>query len=588
MVHIRTKIICTIGPAVRSYDKVMELIAAGMNVARINFSHGDYQTHETVIETLKKARKEAAVPLAIMLDTKGPEVRVGQIADGGVLLEKGDRLLLTSEEIIGNKEKIPIRPGYILDQLSPGAAILFDDGYISSHFIERKSDGIVVSIDDGGFLQSGKGVNFPYANLQLPALTDKDVADITFGCKHNLEIIAASFIRSAEDVLAIKSLLADLGCSDTLVIAKIENHEGVKNFDSIVQVADGIMVARGDLGVEIPLTQVPRLQKMMIKKCYLAGKPAITATQMLESMIHNPRPTRAEASDVANAIYDSTSAVMLSGETAVGKYPIETLQTMTEIIRETEKDFPYRNFFQLHSSLAYNDVPSSVTLATVKTAYSSNIKAIFVFTTSGGSARLLDRLRPEMPLLAMTPNEKTYHQMSLYWGVTPVMYSSCSNVTEAFNVLSTYALERGFVNYGDLVALTAGTPFGVSGTTNMMMVESIGDVLVRGTSGLGAKKYGKITLLHALDGKSPYEVKDKIMVIAKCDESYLPFLQKAMGVILQNHVEDLESETYVMQMARELNKPSLVRADNAFGILNEGQLVTLDPEKGLVYKGVVL
>lgn len=585
---IRTKIICTIGPAVRSFEKIMELIATGMNVARINFSHGDYQTHESVIETLKRARKEAGVPMAIMLDTKGPEVRIGEIADGGIHLEKGDRLILTPEEIIGTTEKVTIRPGYILEQLEPGAAILFDDGYICSHFIERRPEGILVSIDDGGFLKSGKGVNFPYANLQLPALTNKDIADITFGCKHGVEIVAASFVRSAEDVLSIKSLLADLGSSDTLVIAKIENHEGVKNFDSIVQVADGIMIARGDLGVEIPLTQVPRLQKMMIKKCYLAGKPAITATQMLESMIYNPRPTRAEASDVANAIYDSTSAVMLSGETAVGKYPVETLLTMTEIVRETEKDFPYRNFFQFHSTLAYNDVPSSVTLATVKTAYSSNIKAIFVFTSSGASARLLDRLRPEMPLLAMTPKEKTYHQMSLYWGVTPVLCDPCSNVSEAFNTLSNYALKHGFVKYGDLVALTAGTPFGVSGTTNMMMVESIGDVLVRGSSGMGAKIYGKIMILHTLDGKSPYEVKDKIIVIAKCDESYISFIKKASGIILQNHIDDLESETFVMQIAREMNKSALVRADNAFNVLSEGLLVTIDPEKGLVYKGVVL
>lgn len=585
---IRTKIICTIGPAVRSYDKILELIAAGMNVARINFSHGDYATHEVVIDRLKQARKEAGVPMAIMLDTKGPEVRLGEIGGEGIPLAKGDRLLLTPEEVVGTKERVTIRPGYILEQLELDTKILFDDGYISSHLVEKRSEGVVVCIDDGGLLKTGKGVNFPCANLQLPSLTNKDIADITFGCQQGVDMIAASFVRNAEDVLSIKGLLADLGSCETLVIAKIENYEGVKNFDSIVQVADGIMIARGDLGVEIPLTQVPKLQKMMIKKCYLAGKPAITATQMLESMIYNPRPTRAEASDVANAIYDSTSAVMLSGETAVGKYPIETLQIMMEIIRETEKDFPYRNFFQVHAPLAYNDVPSSVTLATVKMAYSSNIRAIFVFTSSGASARLLDRLRPEMPLLAMTSNEKTFHQMSLYWGVTPVLCDRCSHVSEAFNVLSAYALKYGIVKYGDLVALTAGTPFGVSGTTNMMIVESIGDVLVRGTSGIGPKKYGKIVILHSLDGKSPYEVKDKIIVIARCDESYIPFIKKSLGVILQNHADDLVSETFVMQAARDMQKTALVRVENAFTVLNEGQLVTIDPDKGLVYKGAVI
>ncbi len=585
---IKTKIICTIGPAVNTYDKMIELIKSGMNVARINFSHGSYEEHEIVIENLKRARQDLGVPLAIMLDTKGPEVRLGKMSGGVAQLVKGQQWILKKEDFEGDGKHVTIRPGYVLEKLEVGATILFDDGYISSHVIEINDEGVVVQIDNSGDIKSGKGVNFPYTNLHLPSMTEKDIADIAFGSKHDLELIAVSFVRSAADVLSIKDLLAELGKADTLVIAKIENHEGVENFESIVQVADGIMVARGDLGVEVPLTQVPRLQKMMIRKCYLAGKPAITATQMLESMISNPRPTRAEASDVANAIYDSTSAVMLSGETAIGKYPFATVRMMNNIIEQAEDDFDYQNFFNIYSPFAYHDVPSSVTLAAVKTAYSSNAKAIFTFTCSGSAARLMARLRPKIPIIAMTSCEKVYHQMSLNWGVIPVLDPPCSSITEAFSKLSAYAIKKGYVKYGDLVIITGGSPFGVAGTTNTMIVESIGDVLIRGESGYGPRTHGTVKLLHSLEGKAPYEVVDNIIVIPTCNEKYLPFIKESLGIILQNHLDDIDSETFAMQIAREEKKPVLVRADNALSILNEGQLVTLDPASYIVYKGVVL
>ncbi|MEM1283602.1 MAG: pyruvate kinase [Chlamydiota bacterium] len=584
---IKTKIICTIGPAVNTYEKMVELINSGMNVARINFSHGTYEEHEIVIENLKKAREDMGVPLGIMLDTKGPEVRLGNIGDGKALLAKGQQWLLKKEEMEGDGSQVTIRPGYVLDKVEIGATVLFDDGYISSHIVEINDEGVIVQIDNSGEIKSGKGVNFPYANLHLPSMTEKDIADITFGSKHNLEFVAVSFVRSAADILAIKGLLAELDQSDTLVIAKIENHEGVENFDSIVQVADGIMVARGDLGVEVPLTQVPKLQKMMIRKCYLAGKPAITATQMLESMICNPRPTRAEASDVANAIYDSTSVAMLSGETAIGQYPFATVRMMKNIIEEAEEDFDYQSFFTIYSPFGYHDVPSSVTLAAVKTAYSSEAKAIFTFTSTGSAARLMARLRPKMAIIAMTPLEKTYHQMSLNWGVTPVLDEPCSSITEAFGKLSAYAIKKGYVKYGDLVVVTGGSPFGVAGTTNTMIVESIGDVLIRGESGSGTKTHGKVTLLHSLEGKSPKEVIDHFIVIPNCDDKYLPYIKESLGIILQNHLDDVDSETYAMQVAREEKKPVLVRADNAFNILHEAQLVTLDPARLIVYKDVV-
>lgn len=584
----RTKIICTMGPAVNSPAKIRELMEAGMDVARLNFSHGSHEEHLKTINYLKEAREALKKPVAIMLDTKGPEIRLGQIKDGQTTLLTGQKWALIRTDELGDDARISIHPPEILDNLTPGTVVLFDDGYISSHVIGVHAEGVIVQISNGGIIRSRKGVNIPNASLNLPAVTEKDIADIQFGCKHDIDIIAASFVRSADHVLTIKKILADENKSETLVIAKIENHEGVENFDAIVQAADGIMIARGDLGVEVPLSQVPRLQKMMIRKSYLAGKPVVTATQMLESMINNPRPTRAETSDVANAIYDSTSAVMLSGETAVGKYPIETVHVMRSIVQEAEDDFNYRAFFDQHAPLVYHDVPSAVTLATVKTAYSSNARAIFAFTRGGSTARLLSRLRPKMPVIAMTEKVKTYHQLAFNWGVIPYLSDPCQSLDEGFKKISDFALEHQLVSKGDLIVMTAGTPFGISGTTNMMIVESIGDVLVRGHIGYGKRVHGNITIVLASEGKQPYAVKDQILVIAKCDDGYLPLIREARGIILQNHINDVNSEKYAKKVALSLSKPILLRADAACRILKEGQLVTLDPDKALVYKGVVL
>ncbi len=584
----RTKIICTIGPSVNTLEKIIQLIDAGMNVARLNFSHGTHEEHLAVIESLKEARQKLNKPVAIMLDTKGPEIRLGKITNGQIALTPGFRWHLIKEKIEGNEQRVSILPGSILTYLPLGTRILFDDGYISSHVVEQTSDGVIVEINNGGIIKSGKGVNIPDVKHDLPVLTETDIADIRFGCKHDIDIIAASFVRSADHVLDIKKLLSEEKKSDVLVIAKIENSEGVQNFDSIVQVADGIMIARGDLGVEVPLSEVPKLQKMMIRKSYLAGKPSVTATQMLESMINNPRPTRAEVSDVANAIYDSTSAVMLSGETAVGKYPLEVLQVMRSIIKEAESDFDYRAFFDQHASLVYHDVPSAVTLASVKTAYSSGARAIFAFTSWGSTARLISRLRPAMPIVAMTPNPKCYHQMAFNWGVIPVLSDKDEkNLHDAFTKISSWALDHQYVSYGDLVIVTAGTPFGIKGTTNMMMVENIGEVLVRGHEGYGQRIYGNVVVVFSPETTKSYAVRNQLLVITQCDASYLPLIKEASAVILQNHIDDTNSEKYLLEIAKTLEKPSITRADEATRILKEGQLVTLDPEKSLVYKGVV-
>lgn len=586
--HNRTKVICTIGPSVNSFESMIKLLKAGMNVARINFSHGSHEEHLDSINKLKEARAYLKVPLAIMLDTKGPEIRIGKIKDNQVYLNPGHHWLLVKQEIEGDIERVSITPGMILDELPVGTKVLFDDGYISSKVIEHSADGVVVQIENGGIIKSRKGVNVPNRSLSLPAITERDVEDIRFGCKHDIDIIAASFVRSPDHVLAIKKLLDAERKSGILIIAKIENHEGVQNFDSILQAADGIMIARGDLGVEVPLSEVPRLQKMMIRKSYLSGKPVVTATQMLESMINNPRPTRAEVSDVANAIYDSTSAVMLSGETAVGKYPFEAVQVMCSIIKEAEKDFNYRSFFDQHASLVYNDVPSSLTLAAVNTAYSSKAKAIFAFTSGGSTARLVSRLRPVMPIVAMTHQEKCFHQMALNWGVIPHLNTQSETISEAFAKISAFALQEGIVVDGDLVVVTAGSPFGISGTTNMMIVESIGDVLIRGHKGFGERIHGNIAVVLTPDSVKPYSVRDQLLVLGKCDESFLPLIKEAGGVILQNHIDDTESEQYLTHIAKALSKPYIVRADAAAQVLKDGQLVTLDPERALVYKGVVL
>lgn len=574
------------GPSVATPEQIEALIQAGMNVARLNFSHGTHEEHGHMIHMLKAARAKLGVPLAIMLDTKGPEMRLGRLKKAEIELKEGSRVWLVKEEIEGDESRITLRPPAAFDCLKKEMLVLLDDGYIITHVVAVDSRGVQVEVDHGGVMKPSRGVNIPGAEVDLPPMTQKDIEDIRFGCSQDIDLIAASFIRSPEHVMAIKQLLEKEGHPDISVIAKVENKEGVQAFDGIVQVADGIMVARGDLGVELPLSQVPRLQKMMIRKSYLAAKSSVTATQMLESMIKNPRPTRAEASDVANAIYDSTSAVMLSGETAVGKYPIQAVKMMRSIIEEAETDFGYYDFFKQTSQRAFYDVPSSVAIATINTAYSSNAKAIFVFTTTGSTARLLSRLRPEMPILAMTPSMKVYHQLAISWGVIPIFCQGVHTIEEAKQKITKFALEKGYVGYGDLVIITAGTPFGRAGTTNMMVVDSIGDVLVRGSEGLGEKVHGKVFLQPSPDTKE-YAVKGKILVLTRCDETYLPLLKQAAGVLLHSHIEDTESENYLKHTAQALNLPILLRAEGASDILRNEQLITLYPSQALVYKGAL-
>ncbi len=469
----RTKIICTMGPAVSGYHQILKLIDAGMNVARLNMSHGTHEQHRETIQMIKKARKERGVAIAIMLDTKGPEARVGEIQGEGIALKEKQRLEIFRSPILGSHERVSLTPCEIVDDIPLHATVLFNDGYISSRVVKKTEKGVVVEIENGGRLSSRNGVNIPHVQLKLAAVTEKDIQDIIFGCQEGIDLLAASFIRSQDHIFEIKKLLAEHASSHILVIAKIENALGVKNFDSIVEVSDGIMVARGDLGVELPLVEVPKLQKMMIRKCCQMLKPVVIATQMLESMIEKPRPTRAEISDIANAIYDSTSAVMLSGETAVGKYPIEAVQLMKRTIIAAERDFDYEEFFQNYvSRRTFNDISSSVALAAVKTAYTGNGKALVVMTTSGHIAHIMARFRPRMPILALTPNFHVYLQLAFMWGVIP----SCDrvdNVEQGIDSVIRFAFQNRILCEGDLIVITSGSPFGISRTTNMMLVNHV-------------------------------------------------------------------------------------------------------------------
>lgn len=584
----QTKMICTMGPSVAEKKKLEALIDAGMNVARINMSHGDYNKHEETIQNLKEVRQKKGVPLSILLDTKGPEIRLGQLDEEKMLLEQGKKIRLGTKMERGEILTLPITPPSVLREFPLGTQVLFCDGYISSKVIDTDPDGVTIQIENSGVVSTGKGINVPHVNLDLPAVTDQDIEDIRFGCRQKFDLIAASFIRSEKHIFAIKELLASENSLHILVFAKIESALGVKHFDSILQAADGIMVARGDLGVELPLEEVPKLQKMMIKKCNRVLKPVVTATQMLESMIHHPRPTRAEVSDVANAVYDGTDLVMLSGETAVGNYPIEAALVMKQTILAAEKDMHYRNIFSRETDTRpFFSTAISIAMAAVQTAYVSNAKGIIALTSNGLTARMMAAFRPEMPIIAITADRASYHQLACFWGVIP-FFQKVSDLEEGVECGSEWLLEQGKAENGDLVIVTSGSPFGVGGTTNMIRINHIGQVIVRGKPATGEeipdkKVSAPVTLAAFKENILSSQVSGKIAVILFCDKHCEPLLKDAVGIILQNHPYDLHSEKWAYQIAKKLDIPLLVQANAATHILKENQEVTIDPRKGVVF-----
>ena len=471
----KTKIICTLGPSTDNEQVLRELMLNGMDVARFNMSHQTHEYHLERIKLVKRLRDELNLPIAMLLDTKGPEIRTGTFKNKKVFLETNQTFtLVTNESIEGDENHCSISFSGLYDDVNIGSKILIDDGLIELKVIEKKDGGIICTVINGGYVSSNKGINVPNITLSLPFLSDRDRDDIKFGVENDFDFIAASFTRSAQDIEDLKDELEKNHCKNIKIIAKIENSDGINNIDEIVRVSDGIMVARGDLGVEVPLEEIPVLQKQLIKKAFDAGKQVITATQMLDSMIKNPRPTRAETTDVANAIYQGTSAIMLSGETAAGKYPIEALKTMVKIAVRTEADVDYNKQFSTSSKDHATNVTTAISHATCMTAIDLNAKAIIAVTRSGNTARMVSKYRPGCQIIACTPDERTWRQMNLIWGVTPLLTKEEYSMEILLLHATEAAEEKGYVKEGDIVVLTVGVPLGHPGNTNLLKATVVG------------------------------------------------------------------------------------------------------------------
>ncbi len=468
----KTKIICTIGPASESEERLRELMLAGMNVARFNFSHGTHEEQRVKLERVKKVREELNLPVATLLDTKGPEIRLRDFEGGRVELISGQTFILTTEEILGTDKRAAISYKNLKNDVSVGTTILIDDGLIEMSVEEIRGEEIVCRVVNGGFVSNHKGVNVPGVVLSMPYISDVDREDILFGIEMGYEFLAASFARTKEDILQVRKILDEHKCS-MKIIAKIENMQGIQNLEEILSVSDGIMVARGDMGVEIPLEEVPVLQKKMIKLANAQGKHVITATQMLESMIKNPRPTRAEATDIANAIYDGTTAIMLSGESAAGQYPVEAVRTMARIAESAELDIDYRRRMTRLSDSEKKYITTAIAYATCSTAMDLNAAAIITVTLSGYTAESISRFKPGCPIIGCTTSERVYRQLNLLWGVSPLYLKREETTEELFADAVAEAKKAGYVKAGDIVVITAGVPLGVAGKTNMIRVVEV-------------------------------------------------------------------------------------------------------------------
>ncbi|MDF2988372.1 MAG: pyruvate kinase [Eubacterium sp.] len=576
----RTKIICTLGPASDNEDVLRNMMLGGMNVARMNFSHGTHEQHKKRADLFKKIRNEVGLPIPLLLDTKGPEIRTGNFKDGQVTLKETNQFILVNKDIIGDENSCTISYKELYKDISKGSRILINDGLVELEVMEIKNKDIYCIVKNGGVVGDHKGINVPGADIRLPALTSQDIDDIKFGIENDYDIIAASFVRKASDVVEIRKILEKNGGSDILVIAKIENREGIKNFDEILKVSDGIMVARGDLGVEIPVEEVPVVQKHIIEKCYRNGKPVITATQMLDSMIRNPRPTRAEASDVANAIYDGTSGVMLSGETAAGKYPLETVAVMAKIAEKAESAMDYWKRFSTQQTEINTSVTNAISHATCTTALDLKAAAIITVTQSGHTARMIARFRPACPIIATTVNPKVLRQLNLSWGVLPFLVPVANTTDEMFDMGIEKALESGLVKNGELAVITAGVPAGISGTTNTLKVHIVGKVLVQGTGIGDTSVTGELcvaqTAKEALENFSD----GNILVASFTNNEMLPVIKRASAIV----VEEGGQACHAATVGLALDIPVIVGAENATRILKTGSVVTVDAERGLVLR----
>lgn len=584
----RTKIVCTMGPATEDEEILRELMKSGMNVARQNFSHGTHEGHKVTHDRVVRVARELGLPIATLLDTKGPEVRLRKFEGGKKTeIKTGDSFTLTTRDVMGTSECAAITYCRLADDIDIGARILIDDGNVILRCTDiiRNDDGtadIVCAVVSGGMLSDNKGVNIPGVKLSMPYVSEVDEADIRFAAREGFDFVAASFVTCADDVLAVRRILEEEGRGDIRIIAKIENGEGVRNIDEILRAADGIMVARGDMGVEIPFEELPQIQKMLIKKAYNACKQVITATQMLESMIHNPRPTRAETSDVANAIYDGTSAIMLSGETAAGAHPVEAVRTMALIAETTERAIDYKKrFYTLETHDSVN-VSTAISHATVSAAIDLGATAIITVTKTGTTARMISRYRPECPIISCTTSEVTMRQTALSWGVIPLMAEETMTSTDDLIAHAVKkATEAGLLSDGDLAVITAGVPLGVSGTTNLMKVHIVGDVLVTGSGVTRGRATSNVCVCKDIGDALERFERGQILVIPKTTNEILPLMKTAAAIVTEESGAD--SHAAVVGMALDI--PVIVGAQNATNLLRSGTAVTVDAEKGIVAAG---
>ena len=573
----KTKIVCTLGPATDRDGVLRELLLAGMDVARFNFSHGSHEEHKGRLDALKALREELHLPVAAMLDTKGPEIRLRTFAKGSVQLRTGQEFTLTTEDIVGDESRCAITYGELPQDVKPGQTILLDDGLVRLTVLETTASTIRCRVENDGVMKNRKGVNVPNVRLSMPYMSQRDREDILFGIQQSFDYIAASFVRTAADVREIRRLLDEQN-SNIQIIAKIENQEGVSNLADILAAADGVMVARGDMGVEIDFTEIPIIQKDMIAQCVAAGKPVITATQMLDSMIEHPRPTRAEITDVANAIYDGTSAIMLSGETAAGKYPVEAVRTMDAIAQRTESDINYAKRMRNMANQGRLSIAAATAHAACTTAMDIGADAILTVSKSGTTAKLVSRFRPGTTVVALLMEPQVQRQMALYWGVVPLTMPQASSTDELVEFAVQAAENAGIIHQGDLVVVTAGVPVGVSGTTNMIRVRQVGGSLLNAV-GIGDKKaVGPLCVCRTLE-----EVAEKfrpgcVLVVPYTTNDLLPYVRQAAAVIS----EEASGDGHTATVGLALDIPVIVGAAGATRHLQDGMTVSVDCARGMV------
>ena len=577
----KTKIICTLGPSTDQEGVLRELVANGMNVARFNFSHGSHEEHLGRFEKLKAIREELGKPVAALLDTKGPEIRLKDFKNGTEMLEAGQTFTLTTRDVEGTREICSITYKDLPQDVQPGGTIMLDDGLIKLQIVTVNDTDIVCKVLNNGKIKNKKGVNVPGVHLSMPYMSQRDRDDIIFGAQQGFDFIAASFVRTAQDVYDIRNLLNEYD-SDIRIIAKIENREGVNNIDSILAAADAVMVARGDLGVEIDFTELPGIQKNIIERSFSFGKPIVTATQMLDSMIVNPRPTRAEISDVANAIYDGTSAIMLSGETAAGAYPVEALKTMSAIAERTEQE-NHARFVPLTENTGKISVSDATAHAACLTAKDVNAVAIVTVSESGNTARLLSKYRPEQPIIACVLKEQVQRQLALSWGITPLMMPLAHSTDELIEMSTSLAKENGYLHNGELAVVTAGVPVGVSGTTNMIKIHMVGNCLATGV-GVGPENNdvarGKACVCRTMDEVRAKFKPGMVLVVPSTSNEMLSFVRDAAALV----VEEPGLNSHAAIAGKALLKPTVVGAAGATSHIRDGLMVAVDCAHGSVQR----